>query len=129
MEDGDFCGSDFGETMIRLVERFGPLHGKCIDCGEPKSLHRHRCLACRHKPEHRAMIRAGIPCGTAGVLVGLMKKLKGKTVAQAETMLSFVHPIVMENLKIGKGWMLVPRSGKYGWVGRNGWNPIKPVKP
>lgn len=110
--------------MIRLFERPVHTNGKCADCGEHQHLYRHRCLACRHKPEHRPMIRAGIPCGTAGTLVGLMKKLKGKTAAQAEAMLSFVHPIVMENLKVGRSWMLVPKSDKYEWIRRNGWSPI-----
>lgn len=110
--------------MIRPAKYPAPTYGKCSDCGEPHHLYRHRCLACRHSPEHRAMIRTGIPCGTAGALVGLMKKLKGKTPAQAEAMLSFVHPIVMENLKVGRDWMLVPKSDKYEWIRRSGWSLV-----
>lgn len=107
--------------MIRLSD--GPTHtkGDCAGCGRQRDLYRKRCLACRHKPEHRAMLEAGIPPLTAGALVGLMKKLKGKTAAEAESTISIVHPILMENLEIGEGWVLIPKSSKYQWSRGEGW--------
>lgn len=114
--------------MNRLFDYSKWTTGDCTDCGKRRSLTWRRCLTCRHPADQRVMIEAGIPCSTTGMLANLMRKLKGKTAAQAEAMLSFVHPIIMENLKVGRGWMLVPKSNKYEWIRRNGWSPVAKVE-
>ena len=102
---------------------------RCPECDKRlQSIFRTRCLGCRH-PLARVMVEAGIPYGSAGTLVGFMKKLKGNTAAKAEAMLAFIHPVLMENLKIGKDWTLVLRSDKYQWLRRGGWVPVPRRKP
>lgn len=67
------------------------------------------------------MLRAGCPAGTAGVLAGLMKKMRGMKLKEALQVLHVVHPRIMENLKIGSGWCLIRQNRKYVWHRGDGW--------
>lgn len=69
------------------------------------------------------MVKAGIPCMSAGHLAGLARKLKGKKSEEIWCFLATVHPVLMENLKVSKEGRLVLRSDKYVWLRRVGWVP------
>ncbi|RPJ12100.1 MAG: hypothetical protein EHM36_00055 [Deltaproteobacteria bacterium] len=68
------------------------------------------------------MLKAGIPGSMAGRLAGLVMKLRdrGEDGEEAEEHLIFVHPVLMQNLKV-VGGVLKLRSDKYRWLRRNGW--------
>jgi hypothetical protein len=67
-------------------------------------------------------VKAGVPYMSAYGLWGLTKKAKsqGKTISQTEAVLSFVHPILMENIRVTSR-KLTLRNRKYTWLRRSGW--------
>lgn len=114
--------------MGSFVHRKVYTHAPCLDCGKtPKargtdSFYRGRCLPCRHPATVRKLIEAGLPCGTAMVLANLLRKCQiGKTSNRhTERMLSFVHPIVMMNIKVENG-ILTLVDKRCRWIRRHGW--------
>jgi hypothetical protein len=98
--------------------------GPCKDCKKtPRErgtteFYKGRCIGCRHAVECRALIWAGVPCGTALILRTIL--LKCKTDDEANTVLALVHPRVMANVVV-KDKTLVLKSARYRWLRRNGW--------
>jgi hypothetical protein len=60
---------------------------------------------------------------SAGVLAGLVKKCRDqqKTAKQTQALLEFVHPILMENVRVTEAGILALRSVKHIWIRRGRW--------
>lgn len=67
-------------------------------------------------------MKAGVPWSSAYHLAGLVRKLRdrGEDGEEAEEHLIFVHPVLMQNLKV-VGGAITLKSDKYRWLRRNGW--------
>lgn len=108
------------------IEGGGFRKGNCRNCGKRCNEYVPRgrqllCHPCRHPLEKRPLILAGIPCGTIDHIFIILRKCKGKTAREINSILTYVHPIVMENLRANLDGTISVRSSKYVWQRRNGW--------
>ena len=94
--------------------------GRCAGCRKRRNLYKGRCLPCRVPKRIHQLVEAGIPWGTSSAISGLIRKFK--TPKDAQRVLELVHPIVMENVVVGKGMVLRLRSKNAHWVRRHGWH-------
>ncbi len=97
--------------------------GHCGGCRKKRNLHKGLCLPCRVPRPIRQLVEAGVVWGTGVAVAGLIKKCK--TPKDAQRVLELVHPIVMENIVVGKDMVLKLRSKNAHWVRRNGWHKGK----
>lgn len=95
--------------------------GPCRGCGEKRGCYKGLCLPCRAPFPIRELIRFGVPWSTAHALLYTVRKCKNDRLAQQ--VLTLVHPIVMENIKItGKKMTVIDK--KWRWFRRNGWHKV-----
>lgn len=97
--------------------------GKCIVCGMMAEERRGGiCYFCCHPKETRELRRIGVPWGTCQGLRTIMKKCRAQGRSDSDTvkMLSFVHPRIMENVRLD-GDTLLPVDKRYFWKRRTGW--------
>lgn len=75
--------------------------------------------------DRRDLVEAGIPWGSANALSYLTKRClaRGRLPRKTELILSLVHPILMENIKVKANGRLTLRSAQYYWQRRGGWYP------
>jgi hypothetical protein len=98
---------------------YGWVKGLCETCRKKRDCCRGNCFVCRHPVLWRPLLEAGIPSSSTGVLVGLIRKCG--SVSQAKKLLTTVHPVLMENLKIVGGPAFKVRDKRYRWKRHGGW--------
>lgn len=112
-----------------IPRRANPRHwsnnrrGTCEICQEAnKWLCNGLCIVCRRPLDRRELVRAGVPPGSADHLAILMQKSRAENRSQKRTwrLLSIVHPVLMQNIRITEDWELVP-DVPARWIRRCGW--------
>ena len=64
-----------------------------------------------------------MPCASAKMLHGRFKKARqeGGPLKETRKLLAFVHPDLMENLRVDAGGMFILKTKDAVWLRRSGW--------
>lgn len=97
--------------------------GPCATCRKKRHLTYGICLACGQPLKRRALVEAGVPCGSAAALSYLFKNTRGKGMRlfQIQAFLAMVHPILMQNIKVSSDGTFKLENQNYFWMRRSGW--------
>lgn len=98
-------------------------NGRCRKCGKMRWLGRGICLPCRQPRDRWELVEAGVPCGSADLLALTVKHFQeqGVSVRRIRKLLTVLHPMLMENIRIIEGGRMTLRLPGYLWVRRSGW--------